>query len=79
MNCDELVERVTDYYEGALSPMDRTRWDEHVEVCVGCVAHVGAYGVTVRLVSSMDAEPLPDPLEANLLAIHRRWAASVGT
>jgi anti-sigma factor RsiW len=79
MNCDELVERVTDYHEGALSQTDRARWDEHVGVCVGCVAHLGAYDVTVRLVSSVDPEPLPDPLAATLMAIHRQWVASVGT
>ena len=79
MNCDELVERVTDYYEGALSPVDRSRWDEHVGVCIGCTAHLGAYDVTVRLVSSLDEEPLPGTLEGDLLAIHRRWAAGVGT
>lgn len=74
MNCDELVERVTDYYEGALSPSDQHRWDEHVAVCIGCVAHLGAYDVTLRLVSAAPEEPLPGALEESLVALHRRWA-----
>ena len=30
MSCQELVELVTDYLEGALSEEDRSRFDEHL-------------------------------------------------
>lgn len=79
MNCDELVERVTDYLEDALPPRDLTRLDNHIGVCAGCVAHVDEVRVMVRLTSSVPSEPMSTGLQSTLLAIHRRWAESVRT
>ena len=36
MACQELVEAVTDFVEGALSNADRARFDEHLGACRGC-------------------------------------------
>lgn len=74
MNCDEFVEKVTDHLEGALSGEDRPRADEHLEVCWGCVNHLGEVRVTLQLLSGLDAEPLSDQLESALLHEFRRWA-----
>jgi hypothetical protein len=77
MNCDELVERVTDYLEGALGRQDRARMDGHLGVCIGCEMYLGEVQVTLRLVSSLPAERMSDELEGSLLAAHRAWAAGV--
>jgi hypothetical protein len=77
MNCDELVERVTDYLEGALGREDRVRLDDHRGVCIGCEMYLGEVQVTLRLVSSLPAERMSDELEENLLATYRTWAAGV--
>jgi hypothetical protein len=79
MNCDELVERVTDYFEDALDSRDSVRLDEHLQVCIGCIAHVGEVKVTLQLLSSLSAERLSDELESDLAAFYRRWAGSVST
>jgi predicted anti-sigma-YlaC factor YlaD len=76
MNCRELVERATDYLEDALGTQDQARLDEHVRDCRGCRTHLGQVNRTLRLVSSLPAEPLPNQLEATLLAHYREWAKS---
>jgi len=78
MECCELVERVTDYLEQALLSDDLTRLNEHVEVCTGCVAHLGAVRVTLRVTSSLPPEPMSSDLESSLLATYLSWAKSTG-
>ncbi len=36
MMCQELVEVITDYLEGTLSPADRARFEAHLAVCPHC-------------------------------------------
>ena len=36
MDCNELVELVTDYLDGALDPAVRARFDAHLGECDGC-------------------------------------------
>jgi anti-sigma factor RsiW len=76
MNCDELVERVTDYMEDALSAEDRARLDDHIRPCYMCRAYVGMVNATLRVVSSLPAERLPDELESTLLARFQDWRQS---
>jgi anti-sigma factor RsiW len=40
VTCRDAVELVTDYLEGALSPAELLRFEEHVVICDGCAAHV---------------------------------------
>jgi len=78
MNCVELVERVTDYLEAALSSGDRARMDDHLEICVGCQAYLSEIHVTLQLASSLSAEHVPAALESGLLEMYRKWAESIG-
>lgn len=76
MNCDELVEKVTDYLDDALTPCDLTRLETHVEVCRGCQGHLGEVRVTLRVMSTLCTR-LSDELELTLLETYRHWADSV--
>jgi anti-sigma factor RsiW len=49
LTCGELVELVTDYLEGALSPTERERFEAHVAACEGCEIYVEQIRTTVRL------------------------------
>ena len=40
MKCREVVELMTDYLEGALSAIDRHRFEEHIAGCDGCRAYL---------------------------------------
>jgi anti-sigma factor RsiW len=77
MECSELVEKLTDYLEGALESDDPTRLTDHLQLCYGCQAYVGQVEVTLRLLSSVTAEPLSDEFESDLIAAFRRWTESV--
>ena len=79
MNCDELVEKVTDYLDDALSNSDQSRWDDHVDVCLGCQAHLGEVRVTLHVVSTLGTERISHELESSLLATYRQWADSVSS
>jgi anti-sigma factor RsiW len=55
VTCQELVELVTDYFEGALDETDRDRFEAHLTVCPGCVHYVGQMRVTLRLAHDIAA------------------------
>jgi anti-sigma factor RsiW len=50
MSCRELVELVTDYLEGALSPEDVARFEAHVAGCPGCAAYLEQMRTTIAVI-----------------------------
>jgi predicted anti-sigma-YlaC factor YlaD len=72
MTCRQLVELVTDYLEGALTPEERVRFDAHLDVCPGCVTYLDQMRTTMRLVRN--ADELEDrPEVAALLEMFRDY------
>jgi anti-sigma factor RsiW len=66
MNCDELVELVTDYLEDRLPAGDRVRFEAHLGECPGC----DAYLAQIRLLATLTPtvrEPAVKALAARLL------------
>ncbi len=47
LDCDELVELVTAYLDGALDPDTRARFDEHLLECDGCENYLQQFRTTV--------------------------------
>jgi len=62
ISCRELVELVTDYLEGMLSPEDTERMERHLEVCGPCVEYVEEIRVTAHMaaVATIELELRPD-------------------
>ncbi len=52
LSCQQLVELVTDYFENALGPADRARFEAHVAECPGCDTYLRQMRVTLELVGS---------------------------
>ena len=48
MDCNELVELITDYLEGTLASSDRTRFDEHLTICDGCTEYLDQMRATLN-------------------------------
>ncbi len=72
MTCQELVEFVTDYFEGALDPVDRDRFEAHLGMCPGCERYVKQMSVAVSLAHDITAlEQRPEV--ASLLSAFRDW------
>ena len=76
LSCQELVELVTDYFEGALSPEDQARFEGHAERCQGCGVYLEQMRVTVDLLGHLPAAALPDGAERELLEAFRGWRST---
>jgi anti-sigma factor RsiW len=75
MTCKELVELVTDYFDGVLPPEVRAEFDEHLALCPGCDFYLEQMRTTVRL--AHDTQTLESRPEVTaLLAEFRDWKAS---
>ena len=75
LSCQELVELVTDYLEGALPEAERIRFDDHLGGCDGCSAYLSQMRATIALTGRLAPEEIPpESLEALLLAF-RGWRA----
>jgi anti-sigma factor RsiW len=73
LSCQELVELVTDYLEGALPPTERARFDAHIAGCDGCRAYLEQIRVTIRLSGTLRPEQLDPATEKALLEAFRDW------
>ena len=75
LTCQELVELVTDYLEGALPPGERVRFEEHLAICEGCSEYVRQVRTTIELAGSLTEESLPSEARDRLLETFRDWKA----
>jgi anti-sigma factor RsiW len=54
ITCRELVELVTDYFDGRLPEPTRVRFEDHLDLCPGCVTYLEQMRTTVRLINSTE-------------------------
>ena len=74
LDCDELVEQVTDYLEDALDPRARARFERHLPSCEGCVEHVEQVRRTISLLQAVPQdEELSPQARTRLLLAFREW------
>jgi hypothetical protein len=60
MQCEQLTERLADYWAGALSEADRAAFEAHVATCPECRREAAALGETWRSLGTLrDEEPSP--------------------
>jgi anti-sigma factor RsiW len=64
---------VTAYFEGALSPQRRSRFEEHIMSCPPCRAHLEQIRETIRLLGCIPEETVTREAEEALLAAFRGW------
>ena len=75
MRCKEVVELMTDYLEGALSPADVARFEEHIAGCDGCRGYLEQMRKTRLLTGRLADEPVPAELRDELVTAFRNWRA----
>jgi anti-sigma factor RsiW len=73
VTCSEIVELVTEYLEGALSPEDATLVEQHLNFCDGCVWYVDQMRTTIATVGRIEEEELPPDVRDRLLTAFRDW------
>ena len=58
LTCQELVELVTDYLDGALLGADVERFESHLAICPGCSTYVDQFRETIRLTGRLRVDDL---------------------
>ncbi len=77
LTCEQLVELVTEYLDGALSARERERFEAHLSYCPGCTSYVEQIGTTIRLTGEpLTEESLSPEMRETLLSQFRDWAKS---
>lgn len=74
MTCRELVELVTEYLEGGLSAVERTRFEAHLASCAGCRAYLDQFRHTIEALGRLPEESLSSEARAALLDAFRGWS-----
>jgi anti-sigma factor RsiW len=73
LTCQELVELVTAYLEGALPEAEHARFEEHLADCEGCAAYVEQMRRTIELLGELRTDDVEPEAEHALLATFRDW------
>lgn len=76
--CQQVVELVSDYLEGALSSSERRRLEAHLAGCEHCTEYLQQMRATIRLTGRLRNEDLTPEMREDFTAIYRRWRAEEG-
>jgi anti-sigma factor RsiW len=76
LSCQEIVELVTGYLDGALPAEDAALFEQHLNFCEGCVWYVDQIRTTIETVGRITPEDVPPEIESHLLTAFRDWKRS---
>jgi anti-sigma factor RsiW len=71
LDCNQLVELVTDFLDGALDADTERRVVDHLSLCDGCGAYLDQVRRTVRELGALPPDRLPEQARSALLAAFR--------
>jgi predicted anti-sigma-YlaC factor YlaD len=71
--CQQAVELVTDYLEGALSRRDRRRFEFHLRGCPNCSTYLQQIRMTIQLTGAIEPDDLTPEAREDLIELFRRW------
>jgi anti-sigma factor RsiW len=71
--CQQAVELVTEYLDGALSRRDRRRLETHLHACPNCAAYLEQIKMTIQLTGAIEPDDLTEEAKEDLTALYRRW------
>ena len=71
LTCQDFVELVTDYLEGALAEDTARRFEEHLALCPGCETYLGQMKETASRLGEIPVESLSAETQATLLSAFR--------
>jgi anti-sigma factor RsiW len=73
--CNQFVELVTDYLDGALDGDLRARVDQHLEACPGCRSVLAQWRETIHLAGRLaeaDVDGITPEVRTSLIVAFRR-------
>jgi anti-sigma factor RsiW len=71
--CQELVEIVTAYLEGAMGRRDRKRFEAHISGCDKCTIYVEQMRQTIAATGSITEQTIDPAARDELLEVFREW------
>ena len=73
MACQQLVELVTDYFDGCLTLPERLRFEAHLAACSGCRAYLEQMRLTLGVLGSISERTISPEARERLLSVYRAW------
>jgi predicted anti-sigma-YlaC factor YlaD len=73
LTCQELVEVVTDYLEGAMPAEQRVRFEEHLAYCSWCRTYLAQMRETVEITGTLREDDLGVEARDALMKAFRDW------
>ena len=73
LHCQQAVELVTDYLDGALSRRQRRRFEAHVKDCPNCSAYLDQIRAVIAMTGTVRPEDLSPQARDDLTMLYRRW------
>jgi anti-sigma factor RsiW len=71
--CQQVVELISDYLEGALPTRDRRRLEHHLAGCPHCSAYLAQMRETLRLTGRLVPEDLSPEMQSEFSDVYRQW------
>ena len=75
VTCQQFVELVTDYFEGALPPRTLSHVEEHLVLCDWCVTYAAQMHTTVDSLRTLKDQSSREPPDSLLAALRANRAA----
>jgi anti-sigma factor (TIGR02949 family) len=73
-SCQEMIEVVTNFLDGALPLEEQERFERHLSYCAGCSTYVDQIRETIRQTGAVPREEaLPPALREEIVARFRNW------
>ena len=73
LNCQEVVELVTDYLEQALLPEMQAQFEEHIVECPGCDTYLEQIQQTIMMLRKLTEQQMFPKTKQELIEIFRNW------
>jgi len=78
LTCQEFVELVTDYLEGALPVSEQVRFERHLDNCDDCPIYLDQMRRTIRVLGTLQEEQITPAAKEELLHRFRDWKRGSG-
>jgi anti-sigma factor RsiW len=70
-DCNELVEQVTAFLDGALEPAAERAFVDHLAICDGCTEYLDQFRRTIANLGELPPDRLPDEARDSLMSAFR--------
>jgi anti-sigma factor RsiW len=71
--CEQAVELVTEYLEGALTRRQRRRFEAHLRACPNCSAYMEQIQAVIATSGTVTPDDLSPQARDDLTILYRRW------